>query len=356
MAAINFPYPGAVLDIEAQNNERRQDPDGIMLTVPSTFSDPDGVDFGLGIIELRDMSQKQDDNVSNVTGTDEPTPDNSSANSTSDTETWTINRSCTKAVVWALNNFVIFSVGLLVPYYFLDTHAHIDELNLWALVGVVSAVFHQVFAPAGDLFEAAHCGKAKPLYRGSPRRFFARRWWYNFLILDFIAIEATGVISACVINATAVFLSFKLAPVETKMFVVSVLGMFWFACWALLEDVCHIYLLKRSAHVERADCNSDGITGKLAWAVWSSLKHFARLEPRVLFFNCWSVLIKTASTVFAYWIAKGTSLRVHGSADLSDAAYKIDAVVVLAFTCCFVVPYVFLGMRIAGLILTRFTI
>ncbi|MEL6820042.1 MAG: hypothetical protein AAFP80_15450 [Pseudomonadota bacterium] len=292
------------------------------------------------------------DELSQVTDVDVPTPDTSTQDTQrTDRETWSVKRSTTKAIVWAIDSFFAFGVALYVPIFLLSKHTGLTDFYLWTTAGLISAIVHQLVATAGDYFEIIHCGKALPQYAGNPRMIYSKRWWYNFLVLDTIAFEVTGVVSAVAINVSAVLLSFKLAPVETRLFVSFVLGMTWFAVWALLEDLVQFRVFKRNAYIKNTDESREGVFKQVQWALWESVKQFLSLTPRGLFFNFWCIATKTASAVFAYWATRQKSVDIHGSVDLTEAGFRTDSVIVMIFAVCFIIPYVFFGMRVAGLIL-----
>jgi len=326
--------------------------------------DDDAAGFGIGSASdaIRHYCQRPPTmidpaNLESGYTADDPTVDTFPTRVPSDeateTESWSVRRSGTKALVWGFDNLIAFGFGLYLPHLCLGTYVGLEGFPLWFSIGLISALAHQLQFTAGEFFRALYVGRETPRYHGDPELFSAK-WWFNFLVLDSVACEGTGLVSGIFLNVLAVFMSFDTAPpVETQMFVLIILGVIWFASWALLEDACHIFLLKRSADFNQVHIDGNGNEICRLWHhAWSrSAKQLLALKPSLVLYNFCSVTLKTVSAVLAYWTAEQISLKVHGDLDLTDASYEVDVIVVVTFICCFFIPYVFLGMRVTGLIL-----
>lgn len=116
---------------------------------------------------------------------------------------WTLVASFFKALMRAIDGRIVFGLFLFPLYYFLE-RANVRPLFRWLIVSN-SAIIHQVVYEANERFQTLACGRAIPNYSGDPNP-YGLSWWYNFLILDFLAYELTSLPAVAGIQVISLYL------------------------------------------------------------------------------------------------------------------------------------------------------
>lgn len=253
---------------------------------------------------------------------------------------WTLVASFFKALMWAIDGSIVFGLFLFPPYYFLE-RANVRPLYRWLIVAN-SAIIHQVVYEANERFQTLAYGRAIPNYNGNPSP-YGLRWWYNFLILDFIAYELTSLPAVAGIQVIALYLYYDLpcVPLQLKLWVLLTLEFVTFFAWALLEDLVNVYLLRRDAKPEEMhQPNNGNLLQKWARSYsWAFLRVFNPFQP--MFALSWlAIALKYSSTVAAYVASHAVFEAYTNETD----GVRIGAMVL--FVGIFFGGYVFFGIRV----------
>jgi hypothetical protein len=245
---------------------------------------------------------------------------------------WSLSRSMFKALCWALDGLLVFSIAMIVFETALKQWGVSTDLR-YALTSLNTAIAHQIIYPAIEHLQTLTTKRAIPKYRGN--------WWLNFIVADHLSNEGTAFIVVGGIQAL-----FAVWVIDSAFFsnaLLMLLDPVTFFLWSFAEDGANKFILGRESEAEDHQHTREDFRHRVCASFRWSIRRL--LRGNMLLYNLISIAIKAASTYLTYWAGDEMLSRWAGVSRFEDAPPQMRALIAFLKTAMFFEAFLFIGIR-----------